>query len=235
MTEANNIQWKRLSTEAAAIIASILLAFAIDAWWEERVDRDTLESQLRSLANEFDQNHQVLKRYIDLHEASVDGTESLITHLHAVEHNTPATVPAELIALSIRMPTFDPSSGSYDALLTSGHLAKIRNHELQSALAAWRGHVADATEDEINAINLIENRLLPYLNPIVPMAPMFDYRIGPGFEGPQPNSVSLDRTTQLENLLGRRRQHGVLAAAALNRLLNLLEQIQRLLVEELAS
>ena len=214
---------------------SILLAFAIDAWWQERLDRDTLENQLRSLANEFDRNHQVLTQFIDLHEAAVDGTESLITHLHAVEHSTPATVPAELIALAIITPTFDPSSGSYDAMLTSGHLAKIRNRELQSALAAWRGHVADATEDEINAIRLIENRLLPYLNPIVPMAPMFDYRIGPGFEGPQPDSVSLERTTQLENLLGRRRQHGVLAAVALRRLLNLLEEIQGLLVEELTS
>ncbi len=36
MTETQNIPWRRLSIEAAAIVASILLAFAIDAWWEER-------------------------------------------------------------------------------------------------------------------------------------------------------------------------------------------------------
>ena len=28
------IRWRRLLTEGAVIVASILLAFAIDAWWE---------------------------------------------------------------------------------------------------------------------------------------------------------------------------------------------------------
>jgi hypothetical protein len=35
MTKAERIPWKRLSVEAMAIVASILLAFAIDAWWED--------------------------------------------------------------------------------------------------------------------------------------------------------------------------------------------------------
>ena len=35
MTETQKIPWKRISVEAAASVASILLAFAIDAWWEE--------------------------------------------------------------------------------------------------------------------------------------------------------------------------------------------------------
>jgi hypothetical protein len=32
MSESRKIAWKRLSVEAAAIVASILLAFVIDAW-----------------------------------------------------------------------------------------------------------------------------------------------------------------------------------------------------------
>ena len=32
MNATQKIQWKRLSVEAFAIVASILLAFAIDAW-----------------------------------------------------------------------------------------------------------------------------------------------------------------------------------------------------------
>ncbi len=39
MTETQYVPWKRLSVEAAAIVASILFAFAIDAWWEERLER----------------------------------------------------------------------------------------------------------------------------------------------------------------------------------------------------
>jgi len=37
--ETEKIPWKRLVLEATAIVASILLAFAIDAWWDERQDR----------------------------------------------------------------------------------------------------------------------------------------------------------------------------------------------------
>jgi hypothetical protein len=32
MVENEKLPWKRLTVEAAAIVASILLAFAIDAW-----------------------------------------------------------------------------------------------------------------------------------------------------------------------------------------------------------
>jgi len=48
MINADKIPWKRLSVEAAAIVASILLAFAIDAWWGDR-QRD--EAEARSYAN----------------------------------------------------------------------------------------------------------------------------------------------------------------------------------------
>jgi len=36
MTETRKNSWKRLSVEVAAIVASILLAFAIQAWWDDR-------------------------------------------------------------------------------------------------------------------------------------------------------------------------------------------------------
>ena len=106
---------------------------------------------------------------------------------------------------------------------------------MQSALAAWPGLVSDAAEDELNAINLIEMRLLPYLDPLVQLGPMFDYRVGPGFSGPAPDPIILMNTTQLKNILGRRRQHGILAAIALRQLLDLQMEIQRLLSEELRS
>ena len=45
MTETQNIPWKRLSVEAAAIVASILLAFTIDAWWGDR-QKDEAEREV---------------------------------------------------------------------------------------------------------------------------------------------------------------------------------------------
>ncbi len=53
MRDVNNIQWKRRSVEAAAIVASILLAFAIDAWWAEQQDRRAESEILSRLHKEF--------------------------------------------------------------------------------------------------------------------------------------------------------------------------------------
>ena len=53
MKRSQDIPWKRLSVEAAAIVVSILLAFAIDAWWEERLERKEEAEQLVRLHAEF--------------------------------------------------------------------------------------------------------------------------------------------------------------------------------------
>jgi hypothetical protein len=39
MSSARNVPWFRIAAEGAVVVASILLAFAIDAWWDERLER----------------------------------------------------------------------------------------------------------------------------------------------------------------------------------------------------
>jgi hypothetical protein len=47
------IPWTRLIAEGLAIVVSILLAFAIDAWWEQRQDTAEERRILVSLRDEF--------------------------------------------------------------------------------------------------------------------------------------------------------------------------------------
>ena len=42
MSKPPILPWKRLITEGAVIVASILLAFAIDAWWDEHKKNDDI-------------------------------------------------------------------------------------------------------------------------------------------------------------------------------------------------
>ena len=55
---ANNsnsgVPWLRRTIEVVAIIASILIAFAIDAWWQGRLEEDEVEQILVSLQREFE-------------------------------------------------------------------------------------------------------------------------------------------------------------------------------------
>jgi len=45
--------WKRIAVETSAIGASILFAFAIDAWWADREIHQWQLTQLRALREEF--------------------------------------------------------------------------------------------------------------------------------------------------------------------------------------
>ena len=61
MNESQDISWRRIFAEGAAIVAGILLAFAIDAWWDDQVEIKEEQRLLAALANEFESNINVLR------------------------------------------------------------------------------------------------------------------------------------------------------------------------------
>ena len=56
MSRINNIEWRRIGIEAAAIVGSILLAFWIDAWWDDRNEQRAIQDTLLSLELEIEAN-----------------------------------------------------------------------------------------------------------------------------------------------------------------------------------
>ena len=71
MTENQKLPWKRLAAEAIAIVASILLAFAIDAAWDERNERMEEKEVLRSLQLEFEANRDEAANVVLTHERAL--------------------------------------------------------------------------------------------------------------------------------------------------------------------
>jgi hypothetical protein len=61
MTNTNNIQWKRTAVEGVAIVVSILLAFWIDTWWEDRKEARLEVVYLLELQEDFKQNKSRLE------------------------------------------------------------------------------------------------------------------------------------------------------------------------------
>jgi DnaJ-domain-containing protein 1 len=55
MNTVREIPWPRILAEGTAIVVSILLAFSIQAWWDDRQDQNDERVILRSLQAEFDQ------------------------------------------------------------------------------------------------------------------------------------------------------------------------------------
>jgi hypothetical protein len=69
MVKSDEIQWRRLFIEAAAIVASILLAFAIDAWWQEYVEDQREREVLIALLDDFENSKEKISDWRNFHLA----------------------------------------------------------------------------------------------------------------------------------------------------------------------
>ena len=57
---SRQLPWLRITAEGIAIVVSILLAFGIQALWEERQERTREEALISGLLTEFHRNSQQL-------------------------------------------------------------------------------------------------------------------------------------------------------------------------------
>ena len=61
MAEPRPIPWETVAVEAVAIVLSILLAFAIDAWWTEKQESEVEHAALRALHGDFAASREQLE------------------------------------------------------------------------------------------------------------------------------------------------------------------------------
>lgn len=138
---------KGLIVEVVAIVLSILLAFAIDAWWDERQERAEEREILESLYVEFEANRDEAASVISIHEVAVQSVATLME----LRQEEILVLSAEEVEQQMRFfanpRTFDAVRGSVDALTSSGKLGILRDRELREALTTFVNIIEDAAED----------------------------------------------------------------------------------------
>lgn len=148
MASRSNIAWGRLFAESAAIVVSILLAFAIDAWWADRQDRVEEVRILEALKAEFEDNARRLPDRVFNHQRSADSAAALLEAFRPAVRSGPVAVKKYLVLYASDYGSFDPSRGAFDAMLQSDGLRYIQNPEIRRALAEWPSYLNDAIENE---------------------------------------------------------------------------------------
>lgn len=162
---SSRIPWLRVSIEGAVIVGSILLAFGIDAWWDERDRKRTLEQDLSSVLDEIRDNRDLIDAEISALERVVSGGEAVLDVLDAGAEEAFVSLPDTLAFLvTYWAPTLDHSLGALDALTSSGRLSEVESIALRRSLAALRDRISDAVEDQWEARNFQSNRLLPTIS-----------------------------------------------------------------------
>jgi hypothetical protein len=182
MNQTQNLPWKRITIEAAAIVASILLAFAIDASWEEQLDRQLERDDLERLHAEFQRNRDRMVEMVNterMHAASNAMYELIATHLGREPR---IDVPNDLLRGVRATPTFDAVTPVLDGLVSSGRLENIRDADVHFAIHYWKRHLTQVQETELSARKLVQEQLIPAL--------IKRGNLGPSFTNDDPNGIT---------------------------------------------
>jgi len=160
---ARDIPWPRLIAESGAIVISILLAFSIDAWWTERQDNIREGRQIQALITEFEGNRSNLG--VDLRRLR-EVTSSLdeLTNQMSLSNEGDEVAVFDRYFWSIRQGGIaDPSTGTLDAMISSGDLGLLQNEALRAALSEWSARLDEVQTDQQTLRDFTGYELIPYL------------------------------------------------------------------------
>jgi hypothetical protein len=223
--------------ESVLIVISILIAFAIDAWWEERQERAEERRVLTALRAEFQENADILPAYIEISEFAASAAAEVMMGIQEVGDGGRLAISAEQLNAFTVHGSFDPVRGASDAMLQSGELRFIQNQEFRRRLVRWPMLVADAIENSYFLRMTTGPRMLDYLAPRVDLG-LADLivrcraRKPPG-ECPM-KTFELEATKELSGILTHVRGWSGEGAAELNTLRQEALDLVRILDQELA-
>ncbi len=236
-SESQVVSWRRLGVESLAVLASILLAFSIDAWWDGRQERERESDLLDAIAADFVASRPQLQDRLALARRMSEVNGLFLDSLTGRPPGTVLSVPDSLILSALTGPTYEPNTNALDAALASGEIELIRNRELRSLLATWRRTLSDTSEDELEVRRITNEQVVPQLSASISLAPYFANVLtwtggdpfGPGsaLEDTLPSGLSGNGTiivsTELEGAIAARKFYAEFSAADLETLLQVLD------------
>jgi hypothetical protein len=167
MQSKQDIPWARITIEATAIIVSILVAFAIDAWWEDRRERQEERDYLSSLRQELIIGLDLLANRESVHKEIIESHEDLINQIQAEDRASDGSL-LYMFSLLSRPTVVDLPRAVFDDLVSSGGTQLIRSDEIRIALAVYGRRLREFETDNDAAWATWEQRLQPYLEGRIP-------------------------------------------------------------------
>jgi len=177
MTETQKISWKRLAVEAAAIVASILFAFAIDAWWADRQQHASDIAHLQGVLEELESHRVLLAEAVESHRTTVDLGYELFSLLASEETAIEQARTAEVIDLLFNFYRINAPFGSLQTAMSSGAIARMTAVDLASDVASWPTTIEDLLEEEDNAGEVILLQHYAVLGRKISMHEVYGHRL----------------------------------------------------------
>jgi hypothetical protein len=222
--------------EGIVIVASILVAFALDASWANYQESKVERRVLRELHDEFLSAKVRIDTSIAELEIAIEASLELVKVIGSDTVALPPDVAENLFNRLMFLNTLEVPSSVLDSIIASGQVRLISNDELRKALSEWPAFVSDVRENHEWHRTESDEFLVPYLaqhlsirnamisNKIIKLKPgTFEYDVltmqrDPIFEGRLLWRVSRQKATRNESyvLLAETEQLLVLIAAELD-------------------
>jgi hypothetical protein len=229
----------RLAVEGLVIMVSILVAFALESWGADRQIRSEVAEELAGIDRELETNIGLVAYQMDLMSRQLKASDTLVTMLAAANSPTLAVRDSIVWWVFEPSPTLNMRFGAIDALIASGRLPFVRSPELRLGLAALRGVVEDAVEEQIAANAIQEDRLLPMISNTADLSSLTP--IGLDFFGAEDRigravisngEIEIPTRLELRNTIRRRGIYYFVSIAGMAGLLDRLEELRVLIREE---
>jgi hypothetical protein len=136
------VPWLRVFVEGVVIVASILMAFGVQAWWDGRQERVLRTQYLTALTQELTENRDLLERTIANQSTRLDAFDQFYGSTASSLRELPEDSARSLLGHLVTTTTI-----SLRESVVNSDEVELVNAELRRAIGAWIGLAADQEED----------------------------------------------------------------------------------------
>ena len=164
MNTDRKIPWRRIAVEGVAIIASILLAFSIDAWWGDRQQREAEQVVLQALLDDL-QVKQVLLADMDRFSNAIFKSAETLLRMAAGTEQKPDEDTINRLIIDTSWVSSEAlwDSAPLNLLVAGGSLSLVSNPRLVQELAALQVAIERVRFHYRNDAAFHENVMTPFL------------------------------------------------------------------------
>jgi hypothetical protein len=145
----------RLAAEALVVVVSILLAFQLEEWRDQRRAAELEKAQLSAIRDDLLEN-QVRLDTILARQRNVVQSSQILAAVHDGALPSPSSDSlAILLFRASQWWRFEPVTAAYDAMVSSGDVTRLRSRPLIQELASFSGDLDPEFEDQVESMDLL--------------------------------------------------------------------------------
>jgi hypothetical protein len=152
-----------LLLQVAAIVGSILLAFAIDAWWGERKEVIEKNALLESVRSETRSNREHLETDRVYRQGAMDSAKALLAAIESGRYEDSTTTLDHRLADLTWFSNVAISTVAVDSLLEGGLIAAVESERLRRYLVRWPHHVEALRKLQEQDYETLMDEVTPFL------------------------------------------------------------------------